>query len=175
MTELTTIAPLACRVTAGDPSPRLEAAYTATALRMRDLGFFNPALRVEAIGFAPWQAHWLGVMVTPWFINLMLLPREGPPAVRPGAKRGHRFPAGDYEFIGGHDAVIGAYEICSLFSPVLEFADHETAREVARLALGALLDPDPETATPTEESTAASGLPMSKRDFLRGRFLRRAE
>ena len=38
--------------------------------------FVNPAVEVEAVGFAPWDAHWLGVMVTPWFMNLMLLPRD---------------------------------------------------------------------------------------------------
>ena len=32
-----------------------------------------PAIDVEAVAFAPWESHWLGAMVTPWCINLMLL------------------------------------------------------------------------------------------------------
>ncbi len=60
---------------AGDPSARLVAAFEAAAVRMRGLPIVNPALAVEAVGFAPWEGHWLGVMVTPWFINLTLLLR----------------------------------------------------------------------------------------------------
>ena len=36
----------------------------------RAADFVNPALAVEAVGFRPWEDHWLGVMVTPWFMNL---------------------------------------------------------------------------------------------------------
>ncbi len=59
-----------------DPSPRLNAAYRAIARRMDGLNFVNPAIDVEAVAFAPWESHWLGAMVTPWCINLMLLPRD---------------------------------------------------------------------------------------------------
>ena len=47
--------------------------------------------------FAPWKGYWLGVMLTPWFMNLMLAPRD--PArwrpLPPGAKRRYAFPAGE--------------------------------------------------------------------------------
>ena len=161
---------------------------------MEGLGFCNAALEVEAVAFAPWAGHWLGVVVTPWFINLVLTQRD-PAAWQPlaqGAKRRYRFPAGDYDFIGAHDALAGEYQACSLFSPVLEFDDHESARLVARLAREALFDPDnaevPEVppserafapaATSGDEGDAARpaatveprlATPMSKRDFLRGR------
>jgi [NiFe] hydrogenase assembly HybE family chaperone len=173
-----------------DPSPRLDAAFRAVTERMRGLSFVNPAVEVEAVGFAPWEAHWLGVMVTPWFINLMLLPRD-PAAWHPlptGAKRHYSFPAGAYEFIGASDATIGDYLACSLFSPLLEFADHASARLVAELARAALFDPAnadapsmpeanlspnaadivPSLLAPLQEEIAA---PLSKRDFLRGRFV----
>jgi [NiFe] hydrogenase assembly HybE family chaperone len=173
-----------------DPSPRLEAAFRAVAERMRGLSFVNPAVEVEAVGFAPWDAHWLGVMVTPWFMNLMLLPGDAAAwqAVAPGVKRRYAFPAGTYEFIGGHDPVIGDYQACSLFSPLLEFADHPSARLVATLARAALFDPaHAEVPTmPVADLTPAAtessvrpiaqlqerlAAPLSKRDFLRGRFL----
>ena len=175
-----------------DPSPRLAAAFAAVAERMRGLAFVNPAVEVEAVGFAPWDAHWLGVMVTPWFMNLMLLPRD-PAAWRPllpGAKRCYAFPAGTYEFIGATDAAVGDYQACSLFSPLLYFADHASARLVATHAREALFDPenaevpsmpvanlapDPAEASPhplaqLREQFAA---PLSKRDFLRGGFIGR--
>lgn len=160
-----------------DPSARLDAAYRAIARRMDGLNFVNPAIEVEAVGFAPWDAHWLGVMVTPWFINLMLLPREaaGWVPLRQGETRRYRFPAGDYEFIGARDATIGDYQMCSLISPS-DFADHESARLVAQLAREALFDPaNAEQPTGASESPPLSQrveAPMSKRDFLRGRFLR---
>jgi [NiFe] hydrogenase assembly HybE family chaperone len=155
-----------------DPSPRLVRAFSAIAARMQGLGFCNPALCVEAVGFAPWQAHWLGVMVTPWSINLMLVPRTAdalPPAA--GQTQRHRFPAGDYDFIGGQDAEIGPYQMCSLFSPPA-FADQATAREVALIARAALLDlPDGRRAAAASGHAANATNSMSKRDFLRGRFL----
>lgn len=171
----------------GDPSPRLVAGFTAAAQRMADLGLCNDALAVEAVGFAPWEGHWLGVVITPWFINLTLAARD--PAqwtsLALGAKRRYRFPAGDYEFIGAHDAIAGEYQTCSLFSPVFEVEDQATAREVARLARDALLDPanadvpampeanltaatDANAPGPIAAIEARLATPMSKRAFLRG-------
>jgi len=171
-----------------DPSPRLNAAYRAIAKRMEGLNFVNPAIDVEAVAFAPWESHWLGAMVTPWCINLMLLPRDlaGWTSLPQGKKLRYRFPAGDYEFISSRDDAVGEYQMCSLISPVLELPDHATACQVAELARAALLDPA--NAPAPEMPTAADGAelppgplaqikehataPMSKRDFLRGRFAR---
>lgn len=174
-----------------DPSARLTAAFDTVAVRMRGLDFVNPALQVEAVGFAPWEDHWLGVLVTPWFINLTLLPRD-PGRWQPlplGEKRKYGFPAGIYEFIGATDAVVGEYQSCSLFSPVLEFEDHATARLVAQLAREALFDPQNAEAPDYPEGNLAPAAapaagpgplaelgkgvaaPLSKRDFLRGRVL----
>ena len=172
-----------------DPSPRLEYAFRAVADRMRGLSFVNPAIEVEAVGFAPWEAHWLGVMVTPWFMNLVLVTRdpEGWRALPPGAKRTYVFPAGTYEFIGANDASIGDYQACSLFSPLLEFFDHASARLVATLARAALFDPANAegAAMPSAELSPAAdtaarpiaqlreqlSAPLSKREFLHGGFI----
>jgi [NiFe] hydrogenase assembly HybE family chaperone len=144
-----------------DPSPRLAAAFGAIhEERMRGLPFLNPALDVEAVGFAPWKQYWLGVMVTPWSMNIVLTPRD-PATFRPlpaGEKRRCLFPAGAFDFVSATDARIGDYLACSLFSPVLDFADQATARETARVARQALFDP-----------AQAEGV-MSRRDLLRGRF-----
>jgi len=160
-----------------DPSPRLNAAFREAAKRMpHDL--VNPNLEVEAVGFAPWQGHWLGVVVTPWFMNVVLLPRTQSrwQSLRPGDKRKLSFPAGIYEFIAASDPGVGEYQSCSLFSPMQQFESHEAARLVAQLARQALLDPanaEPAAdaadarpvAAPADEAQA-----ISKRDFLRGRF-----
>lgn len=176
-----------------DPAPRLNEAYRAIAGRMEGLNFVNPAIEVEAVGFAPWEAHWLGVMVTPWCINLMLLPRDaaGWTSLPQGRTLRYRFPAGDYDFISAHDEQVGEYQMCSLISPVLELPDHATACQVAELARAALLDPAnaPQAEVAADDAAAApdqapapitqleaqANAPMSKRDFLRGRFLRDEE
>jgi [NiFe] hydrogenase assembly HybE family chaperone len=165
---------------APDPSPRLTAAFRATAPRMQGLDFVNPNVDVEAVGFAPWQGCWLGVMVTPWSMNLVLLPHEATSwqPLAAGAKRRYRFPAGVYEFVGAHDAALGEYQTCSLLSPLLQFDDHAAARLVAQLAREALFDPANAPDGADRGDGAASplqqrlGAPLSKRDFLRGRLPR---
>lgn len=142
-----------------DPSPRLEAAFRATAARMAGLGFVNAALHVEAVDFAPWEGHWLGVMVTPWAMNLMLLPRDAAAwqPLRPGDKRHYDFPSGAYEFIGARDPALGEYQMCSLFSPVQQFADHDTARIAAKVARRALLDARTADYEPVEDVALPTG------------------
>jgi [NiFe] hydrogenase assembly HybE family chaperone len=174
-----------------DPSPRLVSTFRAAATRMTGLSFVNPALAVEAVGFAPWQGHWLGVVLTPWFMNLILAPRDASlwQSLQQGEKRHYRFAAGDYEFIGARDDVAGDYQLCSLFSPVLQFDDQETARMVAQLARDALFDAanaeqcempvanlsplpesQPENVGPLGQLEGRLNAPQSKREFLHGRW-----
>jgi [NiFe] hydrogenase assembly HybE family chaperone len=162
---------------APDPSAALEACYRAAEQRMQGLPVVHPRLHVQAVGFRRWEGYWLGVVVTPWCMNLTLTPgeRERWQPLAAGVKRRLRFPAGDYEFIGAHDPAFGEYQICSLFSPMERFADQAAAALVARLALEALLDPaNAEPAEPADTPPAAepaAEVPdRSKRDFLRGRL-----
>lgn len=163
-----------------DPSRALEAGYQAAAERMRGLPIYNEALQVEAVGFHQWDGQWLGVVITPWFMNLTLAPAD-PSAwsslpVR--GKRKLRLPAGDFEFIGAEDERVGEFQTCSLFSPMTQFADQEGARLVAQLSLQALFDPanaevppaPPSVAADAPAAAAAAPVAVSKRDFLRGRL-----
>ncbi|HSC64174.1 MAG TPA: [NiFe]-hydrogenase assembly chaperone HybE [Caldimonas sp.] len=160
------------------PAELLQASFESIRRGpMRDVPVLNPAVAVEAVGFRPWQQHWLGVLVTPWFMNLVLLPRE-PAAwqsVREGESRHHVFPAAVLEFIGARDDRLGDYLACSLFSPMFEFVDHAAARATAEAALDALFDPrtrEPDAAPGRSLSAAAAvpspAPPISKRDFLFG-------
>ena len=114
------------------------------ATRMADVPIVNPAIGVEAVGFERTAEGFLGVLVTPWFISLVLLPLEGDDwhDQRIGTEITHRFASGSYVFQVAGDDAIGAYQACSLLSPVLELADHETAVAVAHAALLALHDED---------------------------------
>jgi len=189
-----------CAMT-GNPASRLEAAFGAVyEQRMQGLPFVNVALTVEAVDFRPWNGHWLGVLITPWFMNLVLLPNDQAawPALRVGEKCVQRFPAGVFEFIAGREDTLGEYLTCSLFSPMFEFADHETARLTAAAARAALFDatnleqtdiPIQPRAAESEEGKSEDGksddglarplevlqenlnAAISRREFLRGGFL----
>jgi [NiFe] hydrogenase assembly HybE family chaperone len=160
-----------------DPSAALETAYGRVQARMAGLPFVNERLAVEAVGFAPWKAHWLGVVVTPWFMNLVIAPREAAQwrSLPAGEKRRYAFPAGDYDFVSAREEGVGEFFVCSLFSPVTEFEDQATARFVAGHALAALGDPaNDERAAPrgpAGEVERKLEQPMSRRDVLRGQFL----
>ncbi len=160
---MTTEAPAA----AGDLARRVEETFLRIRdERMQDVPILNPALQVEVIGLREWNGHWLSALVTPWFINLMVLPGEAPWRAVPARESvWHAFPSGRFEFIAGSEPGIGDYHACSLFSPVLEFTDHDTARETARVALESLFDPTLLGEAPREQGDAPA---MSRRDFLRG-------
>ena len=160
---------------------RVQAAFELVRReRMEGLPFLNEALRVELVGLRRWRGLWLGVLVTPWFMNLMLLPGDGVaddeevsalwPAIATGEYAPFAFPAGVLSFLAGREGEVGEYLSCSLFSPVFEFADHDAARQTAEACLTALFD----TATAAQPPELATEPPapaaVSKRDFLRGRW-----
>jgi [NiFe] hydrogenase assembly HybE family chaperone len=150
------------------PTARLEDAFRRIEReRMQGLPLLNPALRVEAVGFQPWGDGWLGVLITPWFINLVMLPHDASQwaELAPGAATVESLPRGEFEFLAGRDEALGVYKSCTLFSPALEFADQDTARSAAFAALEALHAP------PAGEPPASD--PISRRAFLRGEFRQR--
>ncbi|SNZ21450.1 [NiFe]-hydrogenase assembly chaperone HybE [Cohaesibacter gelatinilyticus] len=139
---------------------RIEALFeTIEQERMKDVPILNDALSVAAFGFETPDAggelstYRVGVLLTPWFMNLMLLP------LRPsqldgqsfGEKQSHRLPAGHFEFVVGREEELGAFLTCSLFSPVFQFADQETACQTAKAVLEEVLRVPEE---PTEQSQA---------------------
>ena len=163
-------------------APALELPSPAAALQRRfeaihrgpmaGLPMLNPALQVRALGFQPWDVFWLGVLVTPWFMNLVLMPRL-PEQFPPCAERESRhlvFPAGVFEFIGAQDAELGTWLACSLFSPMFEFGDQAAAEATGLAALQGLLEaPAPAAPAAPEPSAQAAPAALSKRNFLFGR------
>lgn len=112
------------------------------ATSMRDMPVCNPVLQVAVVGFRPWQQGSIGVLITPWFMSLILLPGEG----RDWNNRSQgdavmvRLPSGVYEFIFGDDPQLGVYGACSLFSPMHEFSDQQTALATAEVVMVSLFD-----------------------------------
>lgn len=135
----------------------LEAAFRKVdAERMQDMPLRNAALSVEAVGFQPWGldrgAALLGILVTPWCMNVKLLPLDPAAFDAPedGTKETLDLPCGTVEFTAGTVEGVGPYLMCSLFSPMTEFADQGGARLTAQLALQDLLEPPAAPAPPPE-------------------------
>lgn len=132
----------------------LVEAYTLIArTRMAGLPLLNPALTVEAVGFAPQpeapdEPGAFGVLVTPWFMNLVWLPLQRDERASGIGRTQTRVIGGQHlAFIGGHEAAVGAFGACSLFSPVFEFPSPADARATA-LAVLAQLRPVPDATQP---------------------------
>ena len=55
-----------------DIAERLEVCFEEILVdRMADVPILNTALSVKVVGGRKWQNHWLDVLVTPWFMNLI--------------------------------------------------------------------------------------------------------
>jgi [NiFe] hydrogenase assembly HybE family chaperone len=166
--------------------------------RMAGLPVMNAVLRVEAIGFgatpaqrcdvsasrledaAGWRVDGIwGVLITPWFMNLVwragdaLL--ESPAGQTFGALDlavGHsraRVLAGQaLTFIGAWDERLGAFECCSLISPMFQFADQAAAVAVAHAVLTELRAA-PAGLAVQPQAASADEVIAARRRFLFGR------
>ncbi|MDJ0950887.1 MAG: [NiFe]-hydrogenase assembly chaperone HybE [Alphaproteobacteria bacterium] len=137
--------------------------------QMRDLPLYNDRLEVEAVGFQAWGEDWIGVLITPWFMNVVVLPGEkiaadmnamGKPATV-------RLPAGETKFMWGGDEATGMFKALSLHSPMDIFVVQGQARAEAKQRLAKLLTPPAQDAATEAPETPAR--PMSRRELLRGR------
>lgn len=169
-----------CANGGADDVAKLIAAYRRVDQeRMQDIPFRNNRIAVEAVAFRSWQGGQMGVVVTPWFMNLILL--AGPEcdwtAHRHGDLVAHNLPSGRYEFVHGDLEGFGVLQSCSLMSPVTDFEDMDAARTTAHEVMRLMLiapDGTPElTGTPLKtkpdaEPTRVSGA-ISRRELLRGR------
>jgi [NiFe] hydrogenase assembly HybE family chaperone len=150
------------------PASQLEALFRRIhTTDMAGMPVLNDALAVEAIGFRRCAYGWLGILITPWFMNLMLLPAAGTPwiSLAAGKQCDLSFPSGDYRFSADSAPELGEYLSCQLFSPMYHFHDQATARTAAGAALAAVMAA-PAAAVAEEGETVS----LSKRRLLRGIF-----
>lgn len=157
----------------------LETAYRDIArTRMADVPLLNGALQVQAVGFAACAgepALSLGVLVTPWCMNVLRLPLLATQAdalqmLQPG-HTGERDLGDDrLRFVGAELPTLGRFEQCSLYSPMFEFRDQAsasaTAQEVARLLHHALAQADQSAKA---AAALAAEVEPARRGFLFGR------
>jgi [NiFe] hydrogenase assembly HybE family chaperone len=117
--------------------------------RMRGLPIVNERLAVEAVGFEQWEDQDLGILITPWFMNLVLLPDSARLAdMAQGDRVDCKFPSGSCELTVYHDEQLGSYLAAVLFRTVADFPDQEIARAIAEEALAQILAEPPEKESP---------------------------
>ncbi|UFZ07640.1 [NiFe]-hydrogenase assembly chaperone HybE [Bradyrhizobium ontarionense] len=142
---------------------QLAVAYRDIGERvMRELPIYHDALEVEPVGFAEFRGRMMGIMITPWFMNVVV-PAD---AATAAGSLIVDLPAGAFEFTLGDVAGIGRIASCSLFSPMFEFEDMAAARVAAEAALNALVTPPSEEPEPTQAGKVSSAI--DRRAFLRG-------
>lgn len=189
----------------------LEACFAeVAATRMHGVPVLHPGLVVQAVGFelqaealsavsagpaTPAGPRWAcGVLVTPWFMNLLRLPLQPLSAdaaaqagwLAPGATAARTLGAHRLDFIGawepaGGAQALGAFEASPLFSPMFQFADQAAAVATAQEVLRLLRQPaatapstpsapsaSPASAPPPQAEPPSAALP-ARRGFLLGR------
>lgn len=129
--------------------------------RMQGVPVLHPKLCVEAVDFEAVDDGAFGILITPWFMNLMWLPFDDAEAVPAGSTRMRELGGERLEFIGAQEMSFGAYEMCSLFSPMTDFVDQDAARKTASEVLRLLRKPLPKPDVP---------LVPSRRAFITGRL-----
>jgi len=140
---------------------------------MRDLPIYNHNLEVEAVGFELTENGWFGVLITPWFINAILLPEQKSAASGPlGEKLTHKLPSGEHVFNVGEDDEVGGYDFITLASPTLKYKSQQVARAAAEKALTKMLTPVDEYQEQVPEQrvqfVSAEKKGKQRRKFLRG-------
>lgn len=146
-----------------NPAAMLQAHFAAQSAS--DAGMSNPALRVEAIGFVRYRGDWLGVLVTPWRLDLLLIAGGGElwGDIPTGQRRYLDLYGATLPFIAADEPRLGPYQYSPLVDQVGRIPDMAAAREIARDALHAYLPPlAPPPAEPAPPPAA-----VSRRGFFR--------
>ncbi|MCU7814513.1 MAG: [NiFe]-hydrogenase assembly chaperone HybE [Candidatus Thiodiazotropha sp. (ex Lucinoma kastoroae)] len=111
---------------------QIEASFTHIhEQQMQGIPLLNPLLVVQTIGFQHYQGRCVGIIITPWMMNLIMFPAENEnwDELELGHKQPHRFPANQFKFMVNEVDGIGKCQTYSLHSPMHEFAhqDHAVA------------------------------------------------
>lgn len=147
-----------------NPSALLEAHFRARPAAGAEAPAFNPALSVEAIGFVRYRGDWLGVLVTPWRLDLLLIAGGGDlwGEIPAGQRRYLDLYGATLPFVAVDEPHLGSYQYSSLVDQVGRIPDMAAAREIARDALHSYLPPQPPPVSPPPPAET-----VSRRGFFR--------
>ncbi|WP_455218657.1 [NiFe]-hydrogenase assembly chaperone HybE [Kaarinaea lacus] len=123
--------------------------------RVSGLPIYNDALNVEAVDFQTCEGGLIGVLVTPWFMNIMLLPEYTSPyqSQELGEKVKYQLESGEQEFVIGEDEEVGRYLFRTVTSATHCYKKQIAAINNGKKALKALLSPPEQEEKPLPANT----------------------
>lgn len=150
--------------------------------QMQGLPVCNDRLTTEIVGLGRFEQYWVGALITPWTLQLILLPATvEAEELAEGDHRTFVFPQGSVVFMASENPDLGVYLACSLMSPLHDFTSQETIRSTAEEVITLLFQPPAEqpsgesvkVAMPgrldiEREAKSAEKKGGTRRDFLRG-------
>lgn len=99
---------------------------------MQGLPILNPRLKIEAVGSRKFGEQQACVLITPWFMNLVLWSvTDSWDRRQAGELLSVDLPRESIDFTVCHDAEIGSYLSAVLFRTMTDFPDQQIAREIA--------------------------------------------
>ena len=143
--------------------------------RMQGLPIVNTRLTVEVLPFEAVLALdvtdprnkrerrlWLGIAMTPWSVQAVIVAQDDESAfdASAGTKLNIELAGGVFTFIVTDDSLLGKCAMCSLKSPVFEFSDQATLRAFGLACLTLLKGEAPvieESSVENPKLTAATG------------------
>ena len=126
-----------------EAAKKLESCFQVVLTEnMQGINILNHELHVEAVEFQEWQGRTLGMVITPWFVNLIMLPNaEDDWHLQDlGQKQTYLFPSKDLEMMVNEIDNFGFVRSYSLYSPCKDLPNQESARIAAAMFLRDLLD-----------------------------------
>jgi len=153
-----------------NPGPLFEAHYRSLwECEGSSFEEANPALAVEAIGFTRYAGDWLGVIVTPWFLRLYLVPGGGSlwGEIPLGRSRYINLPSETMQFVADADPELGPFQFSTLIDPTSLLSDMGAARQMALRIMQPFAPPAPEAAPPTLPETPEARPGVTRRGFFR--------
>lgn len=108
---------------------------------MQGIPILNNKLQVQTLGFQKFDGRIMGIVITPWLMNLILLPNEEDDwsELELGKKMPIKFPSTSYKFMVNEIDGIGKCKTHSLYSPMREFNSQDQAVKVAEDFLNDLI------------------------------------
>jgi [NiFe] hydrogenase assembly HybE family chaperone len=109
--------------------------------QMQGIPLLNSMLKVTAVDFQRYQGRSVGIIITPWMMNLVMFPGENEDwgDMQLGQKQPQRFPANRYQFMVNEIDGIGRCQTHSLYSPMHEFVNQAHAEAAARSFMQTLM------------------------------------
>jgi [NiFe] hydrogenase assembly HybE family chaperone len=161
----------ACAVHEENPGELAVRCFSAR----RDEPALNPRLGFACVGFARVQGDWLGVVITPQCVDLVLLPGGGSlwGDIPAGQRRYVELSHATLAFVAAADPCLGSYQHAALVSEISTLPDMAAAIRLAEQFMTGICGADfcpavVSTAGPEAGATAPGvPAPTSRRDFFR--------